>query len=128
ESRGWTYQMTCRDQVSLRANAYSRRNIFQRLTFVKEFVRRVACARLTTFFEPASHRPLFTVIDVVNSPTAAAVNHHEDDRFLLTKILERHWDLRFVSVNCRFPDRELLNLHVLRGIQRVAIDRADFAF
>jgi len=71
---------------------------------------------------------VITIVDVVNPPTGAAVNQHENERLLLTKILKRDGDLRVISFNCRFPDRELLDLRVLRVVKRIAIDHADFTF
>src|SRR5207249_4703671 len=63
---------------------------------------------------------------VPNSPTAGAFANDESNCFCLPEVLES--DI-YQRAPCFIPRRmncELLNFHVLRVKQRIAIDRADF--
>src|SRR5205814_3314818 len=76
-----------------------------------------------------SHQsPSLAVFDIADSPTSLAVDQHKDDIFLLPKVFETYVHARFPAGKRRFIDGELLDLKVLRIIERIAVNRPDFAF
>src|SRR5207237_9708204 len=79
-------------------------------------------------FQLSYQSPPFAVFEIADSPTSLAVDEHKDDMLLLPKVLESYVHLRFPAGRRRFIDGELFDVHVLRIVERVTVDGADFPF
>src|SRR2546429_4478021 len=85
-------------------------------------------SQVLLFLQLSHQSPSFAVFNIADSPTGLAVDEHKDDILLLPKVFEPYVHAHFSAGKRRFIDSELFDLHVLRIVERIAVNRADFAF
>jgi hypothetical protein len=81
---------------------------------------------LSTFFEIFEQRVAVSVFDVEDFPRAVLSDERVNDSFLGARIGKGNGNHRFVVVNFRLPDRHIFNIRVLRVVENVEINHADF--
>src|SRR6266849_660726 len=97
-----------------------------RFYFVKSLIYRLEV--LSAFLEFTDQRSSFTVNNVTYSPSDLTVDDNKRNRFLLAEVLEGNINQGTAFFVPWFVNRELLNLHILRVVKRIAVNHADFAF
>src|SRR5262249_54563731 len=83
---------------------------------------------LLPLLEKSAQRPVLAIIDIVYPPAGRSLTQQEDKRFFLAYVFERYGHAGFGAFVFRFTNRKVLNIKILRVVQRITIKRADFAF